>query len=90
MSDAARRAVRTFGQGFVGVLALVAIPVLNQIISSVGSGGEVTIDVDLWRGVAIAAVAGGVISLVAWVQNALEDASGVAPLKQPPAEYFGE
>ncbi len=76
MNDTAARALRTFAQGFIGVLAIVAIPVLNDIVSSVGSGGEVTIDVDLWRGIAIAAVAGGLIALVSWAQNRLEDVTG--------------
>ena len=86
MTDATRRAVRTFLQGFLGVLALLAVPILNDIISNVGSGGTVELDPTLWRSVAIAAVAGGVIALISWGQNWLEDAAGVKPLKKPPAE----
>jgi hypothetical protein len=55
---------------------LLAIPVLNQLIQSVAGGGEVTIDLDLWRSIGIAAVAGGVIALIAFLQNALEDRTG--------------
>jgi predicted phage tail protein len=75
-SDALRRAARTFFQGVIGVLVLLAIPVLNQLIQSVAGGGEVTIDLDLWRSIGIAAVAGGVIALIAFLQNALEDRTG--------------
>jgi predicted phage tail protein len=75
-SDALRRAARTFFQGVIGVLMLLAIPVLNQLIQSVAGGGEVTIDLDLWRSIGIAAIAGGVIALIAFLQNALEDRTG--------------
>jgi hypothetical protein len=75
-SDALRRAARTFFQGVIGVLVLLAIPVLNQLIQSVAGGGEVTIDLDLWRSIGIAAVAGGVIALITFLQNALVDRTG--------------
>lgn len=75
-SDALRRAARTFFQGVIGVLVLLAIPVLNQLIQSVAGGGEATIDLDLWQSIGIAAVAGGVIALIAFLQNALEDRTG--------------
>ena len=75
-SDAIRRAARTFVQGTIGVLVLLAIPVLNQLIQSVASGGEVTIDLDLWQSIGIAAIAGGVIALISFLQNALEDRTG--------------
>lgn len=77
-SDAIRRAARTFLQGTIGVLVLLAIPVLNQLIQSVASGGDVTIDLDLWQSIAIAAVAGGVIALISFLQNSLEDRTGSA------------
>lgn len=84
MSDAVRRAIRTFLQGFVGILAILAIPALNIIITSVGSGEGFDLDVDFWRGIAVAALAGGVIALISWGQNVLEDRAGKAPLKEPP------
>jgi hypothetical protein len=77
-SDALRRAARTFFQGVIGVLVLLAVPVLNQLIQSVADGGEVTIDLDLWRSIGIAAVAGGVIALISFLQNWLEDSTGSA------------
>lgn len=75
-TDAIRRAVRTFFQGAIGVLVLIAVPVLNQLIQAVGAGGAVVIDVDLWQSIGIAALAGGVIALIAFLQNALEDKTG--------------
>ena len=85
MSDAFRRAVRTFFQGFVGVLALIAIPILNDMVSAVGDGNDVVLDVNIWQSVLMAAVAGGVISLISYVQNELEDKTKVpAPLKDKP------
>jgi len=82
MSDPIRRAIRTFLQGFVGVLALVAVPLLSNIVSSVVNGGnDVMIDLNIWKNIGIAAIAGGVIALVSFVQNALEDRSGKALLK---------
>ncbi|MEZ4529574.1 MAG: hypothetical protein R2855_00970 [Thermomicrobiales bacterium] len=77
-TDAIRRAARTFFQGMIGVLVLIAVPVLNQLIQAVAAGGEVVIDVDLWQSIGIAAVAGGVIALIAFLQNVLEERVGSA------------
>ncbi|MEZ4508061.1 MAG: hypothetical protein R2848_19905 [Thermomicrobiales bacterium] len=68
-TDAFRRAARTFLQGMIGVLVLIAVPVLNQLIQAVAAGGEVVIDVDLWQSIGIAAVAGGVIALIAFCRT---------------------
>ena len=84
MTDAAHRAIRTFGQGFVGVLAILAVPALNDLITAAGSGGDVKLDVNVWQGIVIAAIAGGVIALISWGQNALEDVTGRTPLKDKP------
>jgi hypothetical protein len=80
MNDAVKRAVRTFAQGFVGTLVLLAVPVLNNLVQAVAGGGEVTLDVSAWQSIGIAAVAGGMIALVSWAQNALEDKTGTAVL----------
>lgn len=79
MNDAIRRAIRTFIQGFLGNL------VGSSILSGVATRGVVD-----WSGatkVGISALAGGVIALISFVQNALED-SGTIPavLKQPPPD----
>lgn len=39
---------------------------------AVAGGGEVEVDVNFWQGILIAAVAGGVIALISFGQNALE------------------
>ena len=76
MTDAARRALRTFAQGFVATLALVAIPPLRAIIEAVVGGHSVEIDVSVWQGIALAAIAGGLIALISWGQNIVEDKTG--------------
>lgn len=75
MTDPIRRALRTFAQGFVGVLAIAAVGPLNDLVTGVvsGAGSDVTIDLSLWRNIALAAIAGGVIALISWAQNRLED-----------------
>ncbi len=80
MTDALKRAVRTFAQGFVATLALLAIPVLNNLVQTVAGGGDITIDVNLWQGIGVAAVAGGTVMLISWAQNALEDRGVVRPV----------
>jgi hypothetical protein len=73
MNDTVKRAVRTFFQGAVGVFAIIAIPALGDLVGSVKSGGTAEVDVNFWSGILIAAFAGGIISLVAFVQNLIED-----------------
>jgi uncharacterized protein YjeT (DUF2065 family) len=68
MKDAAIRAVRTFVQALIG--AFLATSVLETMVSSA------TIDADALRRAGISAVAAGVIALLSFVQNALEDATG--------------
>ena len=80
MTDALKRALRTFFQGFVATLALLAIPALNNLVQSVAGGGDVEIDVNLWQGIGVAAVAGGTVALISWAQNALEEKTGTPVL----------
>lgn len=75
-TDAFRRAARTFLQGMIGVLVLIAVPILDQLVQAVAGGREAVIDVSVWRSIGIAAVAGGVIALIAFLQNLLEDRTG--------------
>jgi hypothetical protein len=70
------RAGRTFAQGFVGVLSLLALPILNNLIQAVAGGGDAALDLNIWRSIGIAAVAGGVISLVSFAQNWFEESTG--------------
>lgn len=81
--DALRRAARTFGQAFVGVLALTAIPVLRDIVQAAVGGGEIKIDLNAWQNIALAALAGGFIALISWAQNMLEDKGKLPAVLKP-------
>lgn len=83
MSDAVRRAIRTFLQAFVGTLALLAIPALTDLVRQISSAEPYEIDFRFWQGVLIAACASGLIALIALVQNFAEDRGAPAILKSP-------
>ena len=86
MSDAIRRAIRTFLQAFVGTLAALAIPALTDLVRSIGNAEPYEIDFAFWQGVGIAATLAGIIALISWAQNQLEDhTSTPAILKAPPS-----
>lgn len=84
--DWLRRAVRSFLQGFVAVLILVAFPIAQNIIDTVAGGGNVEIDVNAWKSILIAAVFGGGMAFVSAIHNLLEDkAHAPAILKDRPS-----
>lgn len=100
MPDFLRRAIRTFFQGFVAVLMLTAIGPLNEFVTGVvsGDGNDAAIDLNLWRNILFAAIAGGGVSLITLIHNALEDkvesfpavlkatpSSGANPVTKDPA-----
>lgn len=68
MKDAAIRALRTFLQALIG--AFIATSALQSIAS------DATIDGDALTRAGISSLAAGVIALLSFVQNALEDATG--------------
>ena len=71
--DAVVRGVRTFLQAFLGVFIA---------ISTSGAMGFDTVpDVDVLKRAAWVAAWAGVVALVSFVQNALEDVTGHASLK---------
>lgn len=70
MSDAIRRGLRTFVQSFLGTV------LTSGILSAVGEAGVV--DWAIAKKVGVSALAAGVIGLVSFIQNALED-SGAVP-----------
>lgn len=74
--DVLIRAGRTFVQGFIGILALIAVPVLNDLVQTVAAGGVVEIDVNVWQSIGIAGIAGGVVALIALGQNWIEETRG--------------
>jgi hypothetical protein len=68
MKDAAIRALRTFLQALIG--AFIATSALQSIAA------DSTIDGDALTRAGISSLAAGVIALLSFVQNALEDATG--------------
>lgn len=80
MTDAFKRAARTFLQAFVGTLSVLAIPVLTDIIQAISSAEPYELNFAFWQGVVIAAALSGFIALLSWVQNALEANGAVKPI----------
>jgi hypothetical protein len=72
MNETLKRAARTFAQGFIGILILMAVPALQNLIQDAGDG-QIDVDLNFWRAVIIAAIAGGVVSLISFAQNLLEE-----------------
>jgi TRAP-type C4-dicarboxylate transport system permease small subunit len=87
MNDALRRAIRTFLQAFVGTLSLLLIPFLSDIAKSAGEAdkGIVEISTDALGNILIAAVVAGVIALISFVQNELEDKTNMPAILKAPA-----
>jgi hypothetical protein len=79
MSDALRRAVRSFVQSFVGVL------IASGVLSAASENGVV--DWSAAKKAAMSAVAAGFVAVLTYVQNALEDNTSMpAVLKAPASE----
>lgn len=73
MRDAVIRGLRTFLQAFLGVFLA---------ISTSGMVGPDSLpDIDVLKRAAIAAGWAGIVALISFVQNALEDVTGRAALK---------
>jgi hypothetical protein len=72
MSDSAKRALRTFGQAFLGAV------ITSGVLSATSESGVV--DWSALKKVAIAAVFAGIIALVTWSQNALEEGGIIKPV----------
>ncbi len=97
-NDALRRAARTFFQSFVGTLVMLAVPALTKIVTAVAQAKPYELDFAFWQSAIVAACAAGLISLITWVQNALEDkgtipsvlkataSSGADPITRDPAK----
>jgi len=65
MSDAGRRALRTFIQSFLGVL------LTSGILSAITTTGVV--DWTVLKKVFLSGIAAGITAVLSWAQNALED-----------------
>jgi hypothetical protein len=77
MSDAFRRALRTFIQAFLGSL------LASGILSGIAADGVV--DLAIFEKAGVSALAAGVIAVLTWAQNALEDAAYIPSLLKAPA-----
>lgn len=77
MSDAIRRAVRTFFQSFIGVL------ISSGILSAIGEAGVV--DWSALKKVGVSALGAGIVAVLTFVQNWLEDDGAVPALLKAPA-----
>jgi hypothetical protein len=73
MRDAMVRGVRTFLQAFLGVFLALS--------TSGAMGLDAVPDIEVLKRAAIAAAWAGIVALVSFVQNALEDATGHKALK---------
>ena len=85
MSDAIRRAIRTFIQSFVGTFVLVGFPVLQGIVDALNNGDPVVFDVNVYKRVLIVCAISAVIALVSFVQNWLEDNTNTPAIIKAPA-----
>lgn len=65
----AKAAAKTFLQAFLGVLAVLAVPVLTSWSTTIGNGGELAIDVGFFAKVAIAALGAGIAALISLAWN---------------------
>lgn len=84
--DWLRRAIRSFVQGFLGMLILVGFPVAQNIINAVTNGEPFSIDLEAWKRILIAALFAGGMALVSLLMNLLEDKTTMpAMLKDKPS-----
>lgn len=70
LPDSVRRALRTFVQAFIGVLFV-------QVAALVADLDDGEIDWNLWKRVALSALAAGFVALVTFIHNWLEDNTGL-------------
>lgn len=91
LPDALRRAIRSFVQGAIGMVAV-------QAVALIADADDGSIDASLWRRAGVTALVAGLFALVTWIQNYLEDAdkipsvlkatasSGANPVTSDPAK----
>jgi hypothetical protein len=68
LPDSVRRAIRTFIQAFIGVILTQAVAIAID-----AQKGEYVLDIEWIKRVGISALVAGVIALLTFIQNALED-----------------
>jgi hypothetical protein len=74
LPDPVRRAVRTFAQTFAAVFTVAVVAIVGDLQSGLGLADAL----NAVGAAAISAVLAAVAALLAFVQNAIEDARGVA------------
>lgn len=62
-------AAKTFCQAFLAILLLLLVPILTSWATSLQNGGDITVDVDLFVKILIAAVGAGIAALLSFAQN---------------------
>jgi hypothetical protein len=72
LPDAVRRALRTFVQAFIGVILAQSGAILID-----AQRGEYVLDLDWIKRILVSALVAAVIALITWIQNYLEDNTGV-------------
>jgi hypothetical protein len=77
MTDALRRAIRTFVQAFLGSIAT------SGILSAAATEGVV--DYSVLKKLAMSAAASGFVSLFSFLQNLLEDKGAIPAILKAPA-----
>ena len=85
MSDALRRAVRTFLQAFVGTFILLAVPWMTNIVVAITNAQPYELNFDVLQSAGIAGTFSGMIALVAWIQNQLEEKTQMPAILKAPA-----
>jgi len=85
LPDSARRAARTFLHSFMGTLAVLAIPALTDIMRAAASLEPYELDFRMWQSIVVAACASGVIALISFGVNYLEDNTGLPAVLKSPA-----
>lgn len=65
----AKAAAKTFLQAFLGVLALLLVPTLTNWAVDLQNGGDVTVDVQFFTKVLIAATGAGIAALISLAWN---------------------
>jgi hypothetical protein len=80
MTEAAKRALRTFLQAFIGTFVLVAVPWASGIVTAIVKAEPYELNFDVLQSAGIAGVFAAFIALLSWAQNALEDKTGTTVL----------
>lgn len=85
IKNALETALRTFLQAFIGIFTLASTPILNNLINAALTGGDYSVDLNLWGSIVFASAASGLVSLITLAQNWAEASKGVRLIPKTPA-----